>query len=168
MALKQTSALLNIGGSVTQDAANTFTEAEVSLPLSSLDREVFIVTDIWIDQGFPELIASKRVFLQSQVTKTSQTAATSINNPDLIGSLNESVLGGTAEFSYASSAFPANIGTSGQSRDHLAVIATPNFFINIRGSNMTGASSAECRVQGYRAKADADLYAALVTEELNA
>ena len=54
--LKRTSANLNIGGTVTESAANTYTEEEVSLPLSSLDREVFVVVAAWVDSGEPSMI----------------------------------------------------------------------------------------------------------------
>ena len=53
--LKQTSSTVAIGFSVTESAANTFTQTAVDLNLSPLDREVFVVQAIDLTLGAPTL-----------------------------------------------------------------------------------------------------------------
>ena len=50
--------------------------------------------------------------------------------------------------------------------DYVALIATNNFFVQIQGSGNAGAKSVAGRVYGYRARADASTYAALVQSEV--
>ena len=49
MGFKKTSEVLTISGSVTETAANTFTQQTVSLPLDPLNNEVFVVLAIDLD-----------------------------------------------------------------------------------------------------------------------
>jgi hypothetical protein len=54
--------------------------------------------------------------------------------------------------------------------DYIGIIATPNFVLAANFVTTAGGASNRAvwaRVTGYRAKADADTYAALVTEEIN-
>lgn len=161
--LRRTSANLNIGGFVESAVANTFTEAEVNLPLSTLDREVFVVTDVYIEVKRPDTIPATNCSTAGQVTKTPQTEILRINDPSMVSKSTEEVFGGVAEFSWAGYEWPQVNGD-----DVIAVIATPNFFIAVDGTNNATTENAACRLTGYRAKATADVYAALVTEELNA
>jgi hypothetical protein len=52
------------------------------------------------------------------------------------------------------------------SEDYLGIVATNNMFLNIVGLNNGNAKGVAARVYGYRAKADAATYAALVQSEL--
>lgn len=53
--LKQSSAVVPIGFAVTESVADTFTQAQIDLNLSPLDREVFVVLAINIDSDFPTI-----------------------------------------------------------------------------------------------------------------
>ena len=53
--LKQSSSTISIGFSLSESAANTFTQTSVDLNLSPLDREVFVVTAINIDPEAPDM-----------------------------------------------------------------------------------------------------------------
>ena len=50
--------------------------------------------------------------------------------------------------------------------DYIALIATNNFFVQVEGSNNAVAKTLSGRVWGYRARADASTYAALVQSEV--
>ena len=50
--------------------------------------------------------------------------------------------------------------------DYIGLIATNNFFFGIAGSANLSAKSASGRLWGYRARADASTYAALVQSEV--
>jgi len=167
MGLKKTSSLVNIGAHVTESAANTYTEQEVTLPLSSLDREVFVVTDAWIETFDPDGIAGTNSSVLAQIVKTTQGGQIHINNPTTIGRYEITSWSLGIEGSLSAKDFPQPAGTTGSSRDFLAIIATPNFFLGVEGVANAVAKQAFCRVQGYRATATADVFAALVTEEIN-
>ena len=50
--------------------------------------------------------------------------------------------------------------------DYIGIIATNNFFVGLKGTNNANAKSGNGRVWGYRARADASTYAALVQSEV--
>ena len=169
MGFKKTSELLNIGLSVTESAANTYTSQEVQLPLSSLDREVFVVTDIIVDANIPDLVAGTNTTVSVQVTRTEETAMRSINNPTSLGRCDERFFNPIpGELAYVPSSTPGQVrSASGSPQDYIGIIATPNAYIAVQGSGNATAKFGAARITGYRAKADADTYAALVTEEIN-
>ena len=51
------------------------------------------------------------------------------------------------------------------SEDYIGIIATSDAFLNIVGLNNNNAKQARVRVYGYRAKAEAAVYAALVQSQ---
>jgi len=161
---KATSQLMNIGGSAVEAIAGTFSEAEINLPLSTLDREVFIVTDVQMALSTPEAIVATDTSMIGQVTRTAQGGSSNIAEPGTI-SLKVSVIRqGVVGFE---STNPSDISSSGGPNDYLAVIATPQFFVGVVGANNVAAGLCRARLTGFRAVAEASLYAALVTEELN-
>lgn len=169
MTLKKNSQILNIGAELTESAANTYTEQRVTLPLNSLDREVFVVTDVVMSHGNLEPAAGLNASNQVQVTKTSQTSLQSIANPDTLGisllSINDSL--GSGAPAVIVDRHPGNSFSTGSDRDYIAIIATPDFFLASASNAQSVELSVACRITGYRAVASADTYAALVTEELN-
>ena len=50
--------------------------------------------------------------------------------------------------------------------DYIGIIATDNAFLQVEGVGNGNAKVANCRVYGYRAKASAAVYAALVQSEV--
>ena len=54
---------------------------------------------------------------------------------------------------------PANL-------DYIGIIATNDFFLSVQGTGNAGAKRVGARVWGYRARADASIYAALVQSEV--
>lgn len=160
----QTSSLVSMGGIVTTAAANTYTEIEVQLPLSSLDQEVFVVTDIEFTLGAPEAIAATDTLSQCQVTTSTQTGMLAINSPAVVGKKLIAIKQGVAVIEESN---PGDSYSTGTSSDYISIIATPNYFISVEGANNVANTTAACRVRGFRAKAQAAAYAALVTEELN-
>ena len=170
-AFKRSSQNLNLGS--TLDLVDgTPANLEVTLPLSSLDREVFVVTDIQMEyEPIPTpTAAGNTVTLAASVNKTG-TAFQSINDPDTIGSLQVQMqipaIG--TEAVLQSSRSPDEM-SSGTVSDYIGIIATPNYVL--AGTYATTAGGAlnravSIRLTGYRAVADASTYAALVTEELN-
>lgn len=164
---KRSSQLLNLGGSVTEAAPNTFTEQRVSLPLSSLDREIFVVTDVFIETETPDLNAGTNSNTVVQITKQAAGGIQTINNPNMVGKKEQRFVSLTAEGQLSQDDFPTPLMSTGMGSDYLGVIATPDYFVGVQGLGNTTTKDGFVRITGFRAVASADLYAALVTEELN-
>lgn len=168
MALKRTSQPLNIGATIDL-VDGTDQSRTVTLPLSSLDREVFVVTDVQMDaERLNAQVAPGFAVLSASVNKTKETVL-KVNDPNCVASMAISLETTALGHVYQAHRNPDEAST-GVSPDYLTVIATPDF--NLVGSFVTtaggaGNRSVSCRVTGYRAVATADVFAALVTEELN-
>lgn len=170
MSFTKTSQLLNLGSTIDL-VDGTPTSLLQTLPLNSLDREIFVVTDIQMDaEPIPvPAAAGNTVGLSGSLNKVG-TSVLSINNPDCIGSIRRQSQSTATDAPMFQEAFLPNESTSGTDKDFITIIATPNYVLT--GSFATTAGGAAnrsifARITGYRAKASADVYAALVTEELN-
>ena len=53
--LKQSSSVVSIGFRTRESAPNTFTQSQIDLNLSPLDREVFVVLAINLDGSSPDM-----------------------------------------------------------------------------------------------------------------
>ena len=160
------SGMLVIGASVTESAANTLTTEQISLQLNALDNEVFVVTAVDIDNQIPDPVASRIVSTNAWVTKQnpngvrprfadSNVIATKVTaQDDRLGG------GNPTPFETSSIESPAT------DMEYLNIIATPDFFLSVIGDFTTLAVSAAIKLYGYRAKADAATYAALVQSEV--
>ena len=171
MTLKKTSELMNLGSSI--DLADGVpAHLSVSLPLNSLDREVFVVTDIVIDmEALVEPVAAGQdVSLIFSVNKSS-TGVLTINQPNAIGTMSRVIK--TAAWMTATTVqdnFAPHRSTTGTGSDYLSIIATNDYVLS--GSYVTTAGGAPnravfVRMTGYRAQASSNVYSALIAEELN-
>jgi len=168
--MKKTSPLFNLGAQATFSDGDVNAATKFNLPLNTLDREIFVVTDIQVDTDpliVPQL-AGQDVSLNFSVNKTLETVQT-IDSPNCIAHLRVQVTSTPVGDTYVMTAHPTE-ASSGTSNDYIAIIATPDFrLVGSYSSTGGGDPDRRCyvRLTGYRAIASADLYAALVTEELN-
>ena len=161
--LKQSSSVVPIGFDLTESAANTFTQGEVDLNLSPLDREVFVVLAVNLDAFFPENIAAVDTSVNAALTTTRQTDMPSIGDSNCIAKvtnfISASALGGVG-FSQAA------LETPPSTLDYIGIIATNDFFVQVKGVGNLAAKGMSGKMYGYRAIASADIYAALVQSEV--
>ena len=161
--LKQTSSVVPISFSINETAANTFAQEQVDLNLSPLDREVFVVLAINLDPFTPECIAATDTAVSSSLTTTSQTAVQNLSNSNCLAAsanfIKSSAVSSVSFQTLGSETPPANL-------DYIGIIATNDFFIQVQGSNNTAARGMDGKMYGYRARASADIYAALVQSEV--
>ena len=163
--LKQTSSLIVIGASVTESAANTITQQRVDLQLNRLINEVFVVQAIDIETGSPDAITAVNTATNSSLTATSQTALPSFADTNTLA-VNNAIIR-AAGFADGGVAFEtSSMNSPPTGLEYLGIIATNDFFLQIQGANNLGAKVATCKVYGYRARADASVYAALVQSEV--
>lgn len=161
--LTQTSSLIQISAAVTEAAANTFTVEQIDLQLNPLDREVFVVQAVDLDMLPPNLIANTGTGASVSLSSTRRTTVGGINFANVIASKRietQSVTGdGSVTNEYEASDTPAS------NLDYIAIVATNDLFLNLEGRANVAPLGANARVYGYRARADAAIYAALVQSE---
>lgn len=163
--LTQASGVVAISAGITETAANTFTQGAVDLNLSPLDREVFVVLAIDINPTPPDAVAATDTSVRASVSTTSRTSLGTIAQSNTLAesSLNIAAAG----FPGSGVAFTRLSGeTPTAMLDYIGIIATNDFFIQLQGANNTAAKFVNVRVWGYRAKADATIYSALVQSEV--
>lgn len=161
--LKQTSSNIVISSGITESAANTFTSERVDLQLNALDNEVFVVLAIDLDIVAPDLLADAVTDTDVSVSTVERTTIGGLSESNCLahGYMKiESRSQGVASNEYSSTDTPHAM------LDYIAIIATNDFYINIQGNNNLTAKAANCRVWGYRARAESSVYAALVQSEL--
>ncbi len=175
--LKSTSSQSVVSFSLTESAPNTLTSERVDLQLNALDQEVFVVTGMKLDLDTPDLVlggvGTARTAVFASISKQSLANATSLDlgNPSIIGTsqiITREIVDnyGAAQASgYCSTVIEDGTDTPSQ-LEYVDVIATPDFFVNINGSSNTSTKSVAGKLYGYRARADAATYAALVQSEL--
>lgn len=157
--LKTSSSIVAIGFSVDESAANTFTQTQVDLNLSPLDREVFVVLAINLDPFYPEAIAATDTTVATSLTTTRQFATSNLSNPNCLAAAFNQIQQGTVGFQTTLETPPSNL-------DYIGIIATNDFFVQVEGRNNLAAKGCDGKLYGYRAIADADIYAALVQSEV--
>jgi len=175
MALKRSSEIITISGHYTNTTGG-FTSLEVDLQLNPLDQEVFVVLATQIDflgatplpllvgvAGIPE------VETPVAFSTTRPTAQLDAGFSNVFAYANQ-----RARICKDASSNPLSYFMTEQSSDvpdtnldYIAIIATSDFFI---GGTDDGTNSGDTKIAykiwGYRAKADAATYAALVQSEV--
>ena len=163
--LKSTSSVISIGFEANETAANTFVQSQIDLNLDPLNREVFVVLAIDLDPVAPENIAGVTTSTRASVTTTSQTDTQQLSNSNCLATAvldirqDAGSLTGVA-FSRRASESPSSL------LDYIGIIATNDFFLQFKGTGNTAAKSCFGKMYGYRARATADIYAALVQSEV--
>ena len=163
--LKETSSLIEIGFSITESAANTFTQNRIDLQLNPLDNEVFVVYAVNLDPFAPDALAGIDTSVLSSLTSTSQTAVANLSDSNCIANANLLIRaagfvdGGVAISTGATETPPTTL-------DYIAIISTNDFFIQTQGVGNGAAKGMSGRMYGVRARADASVYAALVQSEV--
>ena len=163
--LKQTSSVVAIGFKAQETAPNTFEQISVDLNLSPLDREVFVVLAVNLDPYTPDAVAGTDTRVSASLTTTSQTGVAEIANSNCLAAsanvINAQgfVDGGVPFQTLGAETPPATL-------EYIGIIATNDFFVQVRGSGNLGAKACPGKLYGYRAKADAAIYSALVQSEV--
>lgn len=159
--LKQSSSVVSIGFQVNESGANTFTQGSVDLNLSPLDREVFVVLAVNLDPFNPDLAAADSQVATS-LTTTSQTATTNLSNTNCLANAITTI---KADATRAVGLLTGALETPPATLEYIGIIATNDFFVQVTGTGNLAAKGVSGKLYGYRAVADASIYAALVQSE---
>ena len=164
MALKRTSEPFIISTSITESAANTFTEAQVGVNLNPLDQEVLLILAVDMDAFAPDVVAATNTAVTLSVSTSSQTGVLGIDSSACIASQRIDVKTDGANHVAFDRLLAA--GPTSSMIDYISILATNDFFLQVQGVNNAGAKGGNVRMWAVRAKADSATYAALVNSEL--
>ena len=163
--LKQSSSVVPIGFAVDETAPNTFTQASVDLNLSPLDREVFVVLAVNLDAQAPDVVAAATCRVRGALTTTSQTDMPLLSDSNCLSRITLEAVSDAAGGLVAAFQSQA-LETPPSTLQYIGIIATNDFFIQVKGSNNVNLKGLSGKLYGYRAVASADIYAALVQSEV--
>ena len=163
--LKQSSSVVAIGFSANEAAPNTFAQSQIDLNLSPLDREVFVVLAINLDPSDPDAIAGVNTQIASALSTTSQTVVPNLSFSNCLATSKNAIraaglVDGGVGFQRTSSDAPVS------GLDYIGIIATNDFFVQVKGTGNLAAGKVDGKLYGYRAVASADIFAALVQSEV--
>jgi len=164
--LKATSSTIPIGFSLTESAANTFTQQTVDLNLSPLDREVFVVQAINIDPQAPDAVLNTNSATTCSVTSTGETAVGNLGDANTLAVAQMRIMAEAAPGTSSVGFQQMSLETPPANMDYIGIIATNDFFVQVVGQSNLNAKGCSGKVYGYRARATADIYAALVQSEV--
>jgi hypothetical protein len=165
MGFKKTSDTIAISFGLAEGAPNTFIQQEVALQLDVLNNEIFVVVAADLDLTPPDALAGVDTATTSSICATSQTTVTNLSNTNCIVTARDDIR--AAGFVDGGVAFARNAESSYQGDvDYISLIATNNFFVQLQGTANAVAKNVTGRLWGYRARADASTYAALVQSEV--
>ena len=167
MALKKTSEIVAIGFDIVEAAANTFTQKGVDLQLSPLDQEVFVVLAVDLDPSPPSAVAGVNTASEMSISATSLTSVGIINNSAVLANTKMNIESEATALPGTGVGFTrTSLDTPQGGLEYIAIISTNDFFVQIEGRNNSAAKNGFGRMWGYRARADAATYAALVQSEV--
>lgn len=162
--LKTTSSIIAIGFDANETAANTFVQSQIDLNLSPLDREVFVVLSINMDGESPDAIDGTDTSVLSSLTSTTQTAVQLLSNSNCMAHSAKVIR--CADATNWGAPFSTALETPPSNLEYIAIIATSDFFVQCQGFGNTSLKGVSGKMYGYRARANADIFAALVQSEV--
>ena len=165
MALKKTSEVVSISFSLNESAANTFTQSRIDLQLSPLDQEVFVVLAVALDPFYPDAIAATNTRVNASLSTTSKTSVVNLSDSQCMATAANAIqAAGFVDGGIGFQTVP--LETPQGMTDYIHIISTNDFFVQVAGVGNAGAKGVDGRLWGYRARADAATYAALVNSEV--
>ena len=169
MGFKKTSSTITVSNRIEQTAVDTYTQLELDLPLDTLNNEIFVVLaiDFALAPSAIDIAGGANSATFCQLSVTSQTGITGLENSNILARGENAVSFGTdaagnvaVPFSHMSNDTPTG------DVDYIGIIATPNCYLAVDSTGQVSAKAVAMRMWGYRAKADAATYAALVQSEV--
>ena len=166
MALKRTSEVIIVSGTIDESAPNTTTLKVFDLQLNPLDNEAFMVLGVQSDLSSPDAIAGIDTATGFSLSTTERAGVGNLSNTNVFHVHNQNIR--SAGYVDGGVAFDQVGPDSPQAMnlDYIAIIATDNFHAQVIGQNNTGAKGADFKIYGARVRLSSAQYAALVQSEL--
>lgn len=165
--LKTTSSPIQVSAAVTELAANTLTSETIELNLNPLDNEVFVVTQVNLDVDAPDSIAATSTAVSATLSSTARLTVGSIADQNVLAAAQRQIICNAGMTPDGGIPFDREDPTmTALSEDYIGIIATSNCFLNVVGTLNGNVKQCRVRMFGYRAQAQASVYAALVQSEV--
>lgn len=165
--LKSTSSPIQISSRVLELLPNTLQEDTIELNLNPLDNEVFVVTQVNLDVDAPDSITATSTRVQASLSTTTRATVGTIADQNVLAAADRQIICNGAMTADGGIPFDREDPTfTALSEDYIGIIATSNAFLQVQGTLNGNIKNARVRVYGYRAKAAASVYAALVQSEV--
>lgn len=174
--LKQTSQQIAIGFDITSTNPTSTDVKEIELTLNALDNEVFVVTGVKMDLEAPDLPSLSgvsqdvRAAVSGVIAKQDPTGGNfTLSSSNILATARDTLM-----FSEQAAPTDAAVAVSFQENatdtpsqmEYIDIIATSSFYAAVISSNNISNKTVTGKLYGYRARADASVYAALVQSEL--
>lgn len=175
--LKATSQQIAIGFDITSTNPNSTDSKEIELTLNALDNEVFVVTGVKLDVESPDLptaigVAQDiRVGVGACISKQdpANSGIYTLASSNVLATAKDTLMlteQGTPSFALGVATFQENSTDAPSQLEYIDIIATSSFYVSVLASNNTTVKTVSGKLYGYRARADASVYASLVQSEL--
>jgi len=177
MAFKRSSEIITISGQFKNNSSG-FQAQEFDLQLNPLDQEVFVVLSVTLDFMSPMPVPAFGIVPSSfstlsypaALSTTRPLAQLDISDSNVFGYARQDVTIGTdaAGSPTTYTIYEQSSDVPDTNLDYIAIIATDSYFLGTTDDANAPISSNDVafRIYGYRAKADAATYAALVQSEV--
>ena len=162
MGFKKTSDTVQISFALNEAVVDTFVEEEVALTLDILNNEIFVVLAVDLDPQAPSQVNGVSTQTQMSLCASSQTAPQLLSNSNCLAEERLNIHSDAANIGSGAVFRQSNGSTPPATLDYIGIIATNNFFVQLKGNNNSSTRSGTGRIWGYRARADSSTYAALV------
>ena len=163
--LKSTSSTVAIGFGMTEAGPNTFTQISVDLNLDPLNNEVFVVQAIDFQPDYPDALAATNTTVNAALTTTSKTVMPTLSDANCLA-ISESQIRAAGYVDSGVGFQSQSLETPPSGLEYIGIIATNDFFVQLEGFSNVNAKILSGKLYGYRARADASVYAALVQSEV--
>lgn len=165
--LKSTSSPIQISARAVESVAGTLAETEIQLSLNPLDNEVFVVTQVNLDADAPDSVAATSTRVQASLSTTTRATVGTIADQNVIAAADRQIICNSGMTPDGGIPFDREDPTfTALSEDYIGIIATDNAFLQVVSTGGGNVKNARVRIYGYRAKASASVYAALVQSEV--
>tara|TARA_R110000824_G_scaffold351772_1_gene538800 strand:- start:402 stop:908 length:507 start_codon:yes stop_codon:yes gene_type:complete len=165
MGLKSTSDVIAVSFDIEEDVLNTFKQEQINLTLDPLNNEVFVVLAVDLDVGAPSGLAGTNTQSSMSLTATSKTGIATLADSQCIAR-SQIKFQGAGYADYGAVVISKTPETPTGSLDYIAIVATNNVFVQVKGAGNVGTIGGTGRMWGYRARADTGTYAALIQSEV--
>jgi len=165
--LSSTSSPLQISSAIIEVVPGTLAQDTIELNLNPLDNEVFVVTQVNLDVDAPDSVSAVSTRVQASLSSTTRATIGTIQNQNVLAAADRQIICNAGMTADGGHVFDREDPTfTALSEDYIGIIATSNAFLQVISTGGGNPKNARVRIFGFRAKAAASVYAALVQSEV--
>jgi hypothetical protein len=166
MGYKFTSEPFFIGASITESGANTFTAERIETNLDAQSREGLVIHAVYWDGYEPDFQANTQTQVNLQLVSSEPSGLLTMADGNLISRNQKVAFCGAVEWSGFDTDSPNYTGP--YDKKHLLGVVATDVWLSVVGYGNSNPKGGNVRMVVSRVKLDADTYAAILTNQLNA